>query len=312
MGTVSAGAPASSARATTTSDRQHDLATCRVGVRQDRARRIGHPDLAQRGADIGSERVKEGVGHRAADRERIDPVEQVAEEIELGGDLGAADDRGEGPRRRFQSARQRFQFGLHRPPRGGGQKMSQPFRRSVRAVRGGKGVVDVDFPERGERPRESGIVRFLAGVETQVLEQQDLARAKPLSRSFGDGADAVLGERDLAAAERPAQGPDEGAQGQVVQALALRSAEMGKDNRRSALVADLPDGGREAVEPGRVGDGPLFHRNVEIGAQQHPLSGEREGTDRPRHRPRRVSRAGRAPLRRRSSGWRSPTRCRTS
>ena len=223
--------------------------------------------------------MKEGVCHRAADGEHVDPVEQVAEEIELGGDLGAADDRGKRPRGRFQSAFQRRQLGLHRPPRGGRQEVRHPFRRSVRAVRRRKGVVDVDVAESGERPGEVGIVGFLTGMETQVFEQQHVARTEPRGRSFGDGTDAVFRERHLAAAKRLAQGPDEWAQGQFVQALALRSAEMGKDDRRSTPGADFLDGGGQTIQPGRIGDDPVLHRDVEVGAQQDPLSRQRKGVD---------------------------------
>ena len=52
--------------------------------------------LGERLADLHALREQEGVGHAAADDQRVDLVEQVAEQVELGRDLGAADDRATG------------------------------------------------------------------------------------------------------------------------------------------------------------------------------------------------------------------------
>ena len=52
----------------------------------------------------------------------------------------------------------------------------------VRAVRRAEGVVDVDVAVGRELRRELGVVRLLLGVEAQVLEQQQLARAHAVDR----------------------------------------------------------------------------------------------------------------------------------
>ena len=69
--------------------------------------------------------VEEGVGHAAADGQRVQLGDQVVEQVELGGDLGAADDADHGPPRgpgRVQAppARAAWPAGI------GGQRRARP------------------------------------------------------------------------------------------------------------------------------------------------------------------------------------------
>ena len=65
-------------------DRQHDFAPRRLGLGHDFARGAGKVGFGERLADLLSLREQESIGHRAADDQRIDFVEQIAEQIELG------------------------------------------------------------------------------------------------------------------------------------------------------------------------------------------------------------------------------------
>jgi hypothetical protein len=47
---------------------------------------------------------------------------------------------------------------------------------------------------------------------------------------------------------------------------------MREQDHLAALVGDLGDGRRDALEPGRVGDAAVLHRHVEVDAQQHALA----------------------------------------
>src|SRR5262249_62140664 len=57
----------------------------------------------------GQERVR----HSAPNNEDIHPGQKIAEQAQLGGDLGAAHDRRERTTRRLQHCGQRLEFGLH-------------------------------------------------------------------------------------------------------------------------------------------------------------------------------------------------------
>ncbi len=67
------------------------------------------------------------VPHAATQHQTIDPANQNAEEVQLGGNLGAAHHSRHRPFRLFQRATQSLEFGLHQPPRRRRQKASQGF-----------------------------------------------------------------------------------------------------------------------------------------------------------------------------------------
>ena len=63
-------------------------------------------------------------------------------QVDLGRDLGAADDGDDRPLRVAEALLQRLELGLHGAAGIGRQQVRQPFGRGMGAVRGGKGVVD--------------------------------------------------------------------------------------------------------------------------------------------------------------------------
>ena len=74
---------------------------------------------------------------------------------------------------------------------------------------------------------------------------------------------------------------------------ALGPAEMGEKNDLAALVGDLRDGRRDALDARRIGHPAVLGRNVEVDAQQHALAGDIgvvEGAERFAHGPHKASR----------------------
>ena len=110
---------------------------------------------------------------------------QIAEQVELGRNLGAADDGGDRPLRRVERLAERLELGLHGAAGIGRQHVAEAFGRGMRAVRGGEGVVDIDVAELGERGDEGRIVLFLAGVEARVLQAEDVAGLHRGDRGLG-------------------------------------------------------------------------------------------------------------------------------
>ena len=164
----------------------------------------------------------------------------------------------------------RFQLGLHGAAGVGGQLVAEPFGRSMRAVRGREGVVDPEVAELGEFGDERRVVLLLALVEAGVLQQQDVAGLHRRDRGLGLRADAVLGERD-----GPLHGLRDGGGDRLQRLLRVRSlrpAEVGEQDHLAALVGDLGDGRRDALDAGRVGDLAVLHRHVEVDAQQDALA----------------------------------------
>ena len=86
----------------------------RVGL--DRLRLVELVVLDQRLADRHAARLEEGVGHRAADDQAIDLAEHVLDDVDLVGDLRAADDRDERPLRLLERVPEVLELLLHQQP----------------------------------------------------------------------------------------------------------------------------------------------------------------------------------------------------
>ena len=92
-----------------------------------------------------------------------------------------------------------------------------------------------------------------------------------MARDRGGGllADAVLGERDRPpehAGDRRGDGLE-----RLRRVAPLRPAEMRQQDDLAALVGDLADGRRHALDAGRVGDLAVLDRHVEVDAHEHRL-----------------------------------------
>ena len=214
--------------------------------------------------------MQEGVGHAAADDQRIDFRHEVFEQVDLGRDFGATDDRDHRLGRRVQRLAERIELGLHGAAGIGGQLVAEALGRGVRAVRGRERVVDPDVAELCQFGDERRIVLLFLFMEAGILQAQDVA---VLHRSHGLGrglADAVLGEGDRLLDDLPQRRRD-GLQ-RILGVAALRPAEMGEQDDLAALVGNFGDGRCDALEPRRVGDAAVLHGHVEVDAQQHALA----------------------------------------
>ena len=251
-------------------DRQDDGAVRGLGLFHDAQRGCGEILLRQRLADADTLRMQEGVGHAAADHQRIDLADEVFEQVDLGRDLRAADDRDHRLGRRFQRLAQRVELGLHGAAGIGGQLVAEAFGRGMRAVRRRERVVDPDVAELCQFRHEGRIVLLLFLVEAGVLQAEDVAI---LHRGDGLGsglADAVVGEGDRLVDDLRQCGGD-GLE-RILGVAALGPAEMGEQDDLAALGGNLGDGRRDALEPCRIGDAAAFHGHVEVDAQQHALA----------------------------------------
>jgi hypothetical protein len=155
---------------------------------------LGALFVEQRVADRHSrEDFLEGEGHAATDDDLVGLVEQVVDQLDLVGDLGATEDRQQRPLRRFEHGREGRQLLVHQVA---GRALGQLHagHRRVVAVGGAKGIVDVDVGEPGQRSAEGldifrdGLdlgnravgaldraLAFFLDMEAQVFEQDDFA-----------------------------------------------------------------------------------------------------------------------------------------
>src|SRR5260221_13878965 len=147
----------------------------------------------------------------------------------------------------FERLREGVKLRLHRASRIGRQFMAQAFGGSVRAMRGGKCVVHPDVAKFGKRSDESGIVLFFAGVETRVLEAENVTGLHGGNGTFCWLADAIGGEFN-----RPlddAWGLGGPRLERLFQIAPLRPAEMREQDHLATFVGNLGDRWRRTLDP---------------------------------------------------------------
>ena len=254
-------------------DGQQDLAGGFLGLGDDLARRIGHLVLGQRAADVDPLGRQERIRHAAADDQRVDLADEVPQKVQLGRDLGPADNRHQGTLRRAKRGLQRLQFRLHQPSRGGRQQPGQCLGRGVRPVRRREGVVDIDLAQGRQGRREHRVVLLLAGMEPRILQQQDFTLRQRRSRLLGGPADAVFRKAHGHAQDALQLAPDLGKR-HLGHRLALRASEMRHQHRLAAPVHDVAHRGHDPLDAGGVGHTAVLDRHVHVHADQHDLTGQ--------------------------------------
>ena len=232
--------------------------------------------LHQRSAHRAPAGLEEGVGHGAADEQGVDAGEQVADDLELARDLGAAEDADERPRRRLQERAEMLQLLRHQHPGGGIRHVAHHAdRRRVGPVRGAEGVVDVGVARGRQGSRERGVVGLFAGVEAQVLEQHHAA-GTGLGQRGGHRLADRLGREDHRAAEQLRQARRDRPQRERGIRGPLRPAQMGADEKRRPPVEGKPQGREGGANAGVVADDAVAQGDVEVDAHEQPAPVEIE------------------------------------
>ena len=279
--------------------REYQLHAALLGFLHDFECRGEHLGLAERVADFAALRRCEGVGHTAADDDRIDLLHQVFEDRDLGRNFRPADDRRErAPGIQHQTI-DRLQFVLHHVAEHlvVGEFIGDQGCRGVCAVRGAESVVDVAVGIRSQPLDElflrgfdrffcSGFLLFrsifgksaglalLLGVETQVFEQHHLAGFE-VPGCFGRFfSHAVAGENHGFAQQLFDRGDDLSERIFHIVVL-LGPSQMRHQDYRAARVEYLADRGDRRPDAGVVRYLALVvEGDVEVHADNRPLAFE--------------------------------------
>ena len=217
-------------------------------------------------------RGQERIGHAAADQDGVDPPQEIAQDADLGGDLGAADHQHERRGGPGQQAVELLHFALQqqpRPLRVRRQARRHADRGGVRAVGGAERVVDVDLPEPGQPGGEAPVVGFFAGVEPQVLQHQDLARAEPRGGRRRGRPDAV-GRGPHRRVEQGGEPLRHRPDTQSRLRRAGRTTQVAHQHQpRPVLIQHRPDRRQRGADARVVGDLSVRERHVEVDPHQH-------------------------------------------
>ena len=252
-------------------------------------------------ADVAAEGLDEGVAHAAADDEVVHLADEVLQDRELGGDLGAADDGGQRALGVLQDVVDGLDLAFHQVAEhlvvrevlgdeGGG---------AVGAVGRAESVVHIAVSVGGELLDEGllglldgllgglllvlgGILgkaarlAFFLGVEAEVLQEEGLTRLQ--GRGLLVRLLAVGGELD-GNAQALGHVVHDVLQGELRIHL-LGTSEVGHDDDGAALLEDLLEGRHGPADAGVVGDVEvLVEGNVEIHPHNRLLSFEIVGFD---------------------------------
>ena len=275
--------------------RKSDLFAVRPAEVEDLAR-DGDLVLLEKGSSDGeTDRPDEVIRDPSSQEQRVGAPGEHAQRVDLAGDFRAPQDRRERALR-LEQARELPDLLLEEKARPLlGDEGGHSRHRSVRAVRRAEGVVDVDVGEGREPFRESRIVFFLARVESQVLEEQDLARRESRDELLDLRPDAVFRETD-GPRELARHLDRDGRERKLGLRLSFRFSQVRCARDPRAAIDGVTDGRKGLFDPGRVEDLPVGERDVEIDAEEEPLPVEGQVPDRFHRRDRKSEIGNRGPI----------------
>ncbi len=229
--------------------------------------------------DREADRAHEVVGHAAAEEERVGAPREDPQRVDLARDLRAAQDRGERALR-LEETRELADLLLEEEPGAlHGHERRHARHGGVGAMRRAERVIDVDVREGGQLLRERGVVRLLARVEAQVLEEQDFA-GRELSREVLDlGPHAVVRESHGTLEESGELDRDR-RERELRFARSLRLSQVGGAEDARSAVDGVPDRRQGLDDPRRVGHPAAVERNVEVDPEKDSPPLDRQVRDR--------------------------------
>ena len=139
---------------------------------------LGQVDLvnfAERSTNFAAHRGKECISHTAADDDGVSFFEKVLNNTDLVRYFRTAKDRDERTCRLCQGLAHEIQLLLNQVAGSRRQIIRQARRRSMRAVRRSKSVIDVQIRHRSQFGCKSRIILCLFLMKTNILQHQDLA-----------------------------------------------------------------------------------------------------------------------------------------
>ena len=227
--------------------------------------------LLERGAHRLALRQQKREAHAAADDEGVALVHERVDDLDLVGDLRAAQDGDEGTLRLVEHAGERGDLALHEVTGIGGQKRRDAGRGGMGAVRGAEGVVDVGVGEVGQlagRTRGRSSSRACRSGGSPAAAPRRPRRRRGLGLGVGsDGVGRETQQGGRAARRGAAAGRK---RERLLEALARRTAEVAREDDAGAVADELV---RWWAAPRGCGyrrvTTPSAHGHVEVDADEH-------------------------------------------
>src|SRR5699024_7333994 len=208
---------------------------------------------------------QEGVGHTAAGDQGVHLLQQVLDDVQLVGNLGAAQNSHEGTLGSSQSLAHDGNFLLHQVAGNGRQVVSHAGGGGVGTVSGAESVVYKDVSHGSQFLGQLGIVLGLALHVADILQEHHVAVLEGCSLGLGVLANHV-GSHDDFLAQKLGNPLSHNLQAQLRLPLALGLAHVGAENNLSALVYQVLDGGHSSHNTLVRGDFAILGGDIEVAA----------------------------------------------
>jgi hypothetical protein len=204
---------------------------------------------------------------------RVQLADQVLQQVQLGRDLGAADDADDRLLRIAQRGVERVQFAPHGFAGIGGDVVGDAFGRGVGAVGGREGVVDVEVAQIRQLLGEDRIIGLFRRVEAHVLQQDHAAGVQIANGLHGVGPMQSSAKR-TGAPSSSSSGWTTGFRLIDGTRWPLGRSKWASKSDLGARVAQALDRRQGDPQTGVVRDLAALHRDVEVHADQGRLAGE--------------------------------------
>ena len=253
-------------------DRQDDLDALVLCLLEQLASEVVLVRLAEGIANRQAFGCIKRMSHAAADDDRVDLVDHVADDADLIGDLCAADDGNERMLRVLERLADVVDFLFHQEASDRLDVLRNACVRSMSAVGNTESIVDCEVAAGSELLRELRIVLLLFLVVAEVLKQQDFARLQRSLCGVCLSADAVGCPLDIAA-EQLGEVLDEVLRGELVLASLGRAADVAGDDESCTVVEQVVQGRQRADHARVVRDVHLvIERDVVVDADEYFLA----------------------------------------
>jgi hypothetical protein len=249
--------------------RQHDAHAALLGIGEVAPHGVELILLEQARRDGVALGCEEGEEHAASDEQRVDALDEVRDDPELVGDLRTAEHHRVRARGVDGEALQHLEFGRDESAGGARQQLREVVHAGLAAVHDAEAVRDERVAELGELLGEGApfgvVLAGLPRVETQVLEQHDVAVVERADGRRRRGADGLVDELD-GRAEQLRHAHRHRLQRVAGLGLALRAAQVADDHDLRPRIAKLADRGERGADAAVIGDNAVGQRNVQIAA----------------------------------------------